>query len=550
MGESARDIRERFQWTFPIVFSHHNPNVLYTASQRVWKTADGGQRWEAISPDLTRHSPETMGPSGGPITRDQTGVETYATVFALAPSYHDPNVIWAGSDDGYVHVTRDGGATWQNVTPPDAPNFVRINTIEASPTTPGKAYVAGIRYLVDNDRAPYVWKTEDFGRSWTKIVTGIPGDDFVRAVREDRKRPGLLFAGSERTVYVSWNDGGSWQPLTLNLPNTQVSDLQVTDDDLVIATHGRSFWVLYGIAPLRQLTPEVVEESAHLFDPVDPLRGLDYGVQVVYYLKEPADSLAIEFLDAAGETIQTYSAAKEEPAERAGSADDEESFFSRRTPQPSLDAGSHTFSWNLRYPGYTDFDGRIFWAAGNFGPAAVPGRYQVRLRTGGVEQTREFEIGLDPRLRGQVTVAQLQARFDLALRIRDRVSAANEAVIRIRALKADIDQRVEQADDRGITRQAETVKTRLGAVEGEIYQVRNQSSQDPLNFPIKLNNKLAALMGVVESAEAPPTAQSYEVFDDLSGKLQAQLDRLETVIATDLGRLNELLAAKGLEAVK
>jgi photosystem II stability/assembly factor-like uncharacterized protein len=551
MGESAKDIRERFQWTFPIVFSHHNPNVLYAASQHVWRTTNGGQSWERISPDLTRHAGETMGPSGGPITKDQTGVETYATVFAVAPSYHDPEVIWAGSDDGYVHVTRDGGATWQNVTPPDAPSFVRINTIEASPTTPGKAYVAGIRYLVDNDRAPYVWKTEDYGRSWTKIVTGIPDDDLVRAVREDRRRPGLLFAGSERTVYVSWDDGGHWQPLTLNLPNTQVSDLQVTDDDLVIATHGRSFWVLYGIAPLRQLTSDVAAAAVHLFDPVDPLRGLDYGVQVVYYLRDAADSLSLEFSDAAGTVIQTFSAAKDETGAAGGAEeDDEESFFSRAQPKPSLDAGSHTFTWNLRYPGYTDFKGRIFWAAGNFGPVAVPGRYRVRLRTGDVDQTREFEIGLDPRLRGQVTTEQLQERFDLALRIRDRVSAANDAVIRIRELKTAIDARLEQTDDRGIARQAETVKTRLGAVEEEIYQVRNQSSQDPLNFPIKLNNKLAALMGVVESAEAPPTAQSYEVFDYLSGKLQEQLDRLEAVVSADLARLNELLTSKGLEAVE
>ncbi len=550
MGESARDIRERFQWTFPIVFSHHNPNVLYAASQHVWKTTNGGQSWERISPDLTRHAAETMGPSGGPITKDQTGVETYATVFALAPSYRDPNVIWAGSDDGYVHVTQDGGTTWQNVTPPDAPDFVRINTIEASPAMAGKAYVTGIRYLVDNDRAPYVWKTEDYGRSWTRIVTGLPADDFVRAVREDPRRPGLLFAGSERTVYVSWDDGGLWQPLSLNLPNTQVSDLQVTDEDLVIATHGRSFWVLYGIAPLRQLTPEVAEEAVHLFAPVDPLRGLDYGVQVVYYLREAADSLTLEFLDASDSVIQSYTAAKEATGERREAEDDDESFFSRRTPRPSLEAGSHTFVWNLRYPGYTEFEGRIFWAAGNFGPVAVPGRYKVRLRSGEVEQTREFEIGIDPRLRGQVTTAQLQERFDLALRIRDRVSEANEAVLRIREIRTAIDRRLEQTDDRGITRQAETVKNRLGAVEQEIYQVRNQSSQDPLNFPIKLNNKLAALMGVVESAEAPPTAQSYAVFDDLSGKIQEQLDRLEAVVSTDLARLNELLAAKGLEEVK
>jgi photosystem II stability/assembly factor-like uncharacterized protein len=548
MGESSEDIGERFQWTFPIVFSHHDARVLYAGSQRVWRTTNEGQSWEAISPDLTRHAPETMGASGGPITKDQTGVETYATVFAIAPSYHDPNVIWVGSDDGLVHVTRDGGGSWQNVTPRDAPAFVRINTIEASPTTPGKAYVAGIRYLVDDDRRPYVWKTEDYGGSWTKIVSGIPEDDFVRAVREDPERPGLLFAGSERTAYASWDDGANWQPLTLNLPNTQVSDLQVKGSDLVIATHGRSFWMIPGIAPLRQLTPDVAAADVHLFDPVDPVRGVDGGVQVVYYLKTAVDSLTLEFLDDAGAVIDTFTGKKD--GGRRERSDEEQSFFGGGArQQPSVEAGSHTFTWNMRYPGYTDFEGRIFWAAGNSGPAAVPGRYQVRLTVGDVQQTREFEIRLDPRLAGSVTLAQLEERFDFALKIRDRVSEANEAVVRIRDIKRAIDERLGETEDRAIARQAESVKSQLSAVEQEIYQVKNESSQDPLNFPIKLNNKIAALMGVVESAEAPPTDQSYEVYDHLSGLLQVQLDRLEEVEATELARLNEMLRGAGMEEV-
>jgi photosystem II stability/assembly factor-like uncharacterized protein len=548
MGESAADIRERVQWTFPIVFSHHDAGVLYTASQRVWKTTNDGQSWEAISPDLTRHARETMGPSGGPITRDQTGVETYATVFALAPSYHDPDVIWAGSDDGYVQVTRDAGENWLNVTPPDAPDFIRINTIEASPHAAGKAYVAGIRYLVDDDRAPYVWRTEDYGASWTKIVAGIPDDDFVRAVREDPMRAGLLYAGSERTVYVSWDDGVNWQSLGLNLPVAQVSDLRVVERDLVIATHGRSFWVLYDIAPLRQLAPDVASGPVHLFQPLDARRGLDWGVQVVYYLEEAVDSLTLAFLDAEGTVIRTFTAAAGDDDEED---DEEESgFFGRRDPEPAREAGSHTFTWDLRYPGYTDFEGRIFWAAGNRGPVAVPGRYQVRLTTGDVVRTEDFAVTVDPRLADQVTQEELQERFDLALAIRDRVSEANEAVIRIREIKSTVTARLEETAARRIERQAERVTGGLSAVEEEIYQVRNQSSQDPLNYPIKLNNKLAALIGVVESAEARPTDQSYEVFEHLSGRLQQQLDRLEEIVATDLARLNEMLVEEGLEVVE
>ncbi|MCA9738094.1 MAG: glycosyl hydrolase, partial [Gemmatimonadetes bacterium] len=309
MGQSAEDLVERVQWTFPIIFSPVDPNILYTGTQKVWKSTTEGQSWEQISEDLTRADPSTIGPSGGPITRDQTGVETYATIFAIAPSYHDVNVIWAGSDDGLVHVTRDGGATWTNVTPPDAPDFVRINTIEPSPNTPGKAYVAGIRYLVDNDRSPYIWKTTDYGRTWTKIVEGIPADDFVRAVREDPARPGLLYGASETTVYVSWDDGAHWSSLGLNLPNTQVSDLVVEENDLVVSTHGRSFWVLPAIGPIRQMSDRITTAPVHLFDPADPVRGVDQGVDIYYYLAEDAEKVTLEFADARGQVIQTFESA-------------------------------------------------------------------------------------------------------------------------------------------------------------------------------------------------------------------------------------------------
>ena len=544
MGQSSEDLVERVQWTFPIVFSPHDPGTLYTGTQKVWKTTDQGESWEQISPDLTRADPSTMGPSGGPITKDQTGVETFATVFAIAPSPHDPQVIWAGSDDGYVQITRDDGGSWENVTPPDAPDFVRINTIEASPNTPGKAYVAGIRYLVEDDRRPYVWKTEDFGSTWTKIVNGIPEDDFVRAVREDPLRPGLLYAASEHTVYISWDDGENWETLTFNLPTVQVSDLVVEENDLVISTHGRSFWVLYDIGPLRQLTPEVAEASSWLFDPADAVRGVSPSANVTYYLAEDAQEVTLEFLTEEGEVIQSFTgqAAEEE--------EEEESTGWGRTPEPSTMAGSHRFRWNLRYPGYTDFEGRIFWAAGNYGPMAVPGTYRVRMEVDGQEVgTRDFDIVLDPRIQG-VTQADLQARFDLALQIRDRVSEANEAVLLIRDLEDQILERLEDTERESVQTRARELMDALDAVEGEIYQVKNQSNQDPLNFPIKLNNKLAALMGVVESAENRPTEQSYTVFNYLSDLLQEELDRLEDILDQDLPALNEALEDEGMEPVE
>jgi photosystem II stability/assembly factor-like uncharacterized protein len=549
MGQSSEDLVERVQWTFPIVFSHHDSNVLYTGTQKVWKSTDEGQSWEAISGDLSRADPSTIGPSGGPITKDQTGVETYATVFAIAPSYHDPQVIWAGSDDGYVHITRTGGDEWENVTPPDAPDFVRINTIEASPNTPGKAYVAGIRYLVENDMSPYVWKTEDYGLTWTKIVQGIPANDFVRAVREDPERDGLLYAASERTVYISWNDGVSWQPLTLNLPTVQVADLVVKEDDLVIGTHGRSFWVLSGIDPLREMGPAVTSSDAYLFKPTDVRRGLDQTVDIVYYLAEEAETVEIEFLDESGELVESFLARAEDEEEQE--EEEETSPFARfsQRPKPSTRDGVNRFRWNLRLPGYTDFDGRIFWAAGNIGPQLVPGEYEVRLTVDdALIGTSSFNLGLDPRIEG-VTQADLQARFELAVQIRDRVSDANEAVILIREIKAELEDRLGESDDAGLGAAAEAFSNAISTVEGEIYQVRNRSNQDPLNFPIKLNNKLAALLGTVEGSENRPTDQAYTVFERLDVLLETELATLHRLLTEDLPAVNDRLEELGLDPI-
>ncbi len=549
MGQSSEDLIERVQWTFPIVFSHHDTNILYTGTQKVWKTTTEGQSWQQISPDLTRADMATMGPSGGPITKDQTGVETYATVFAIAPSYHDPQAIWAGSDDGLVHLTRDGGAGWTDVTPPDAPDFVRINTIEASQHARGKAYVSGIRYLVDDDRAPYVWKTEDYGATWTKIVDGLPGDDFVRATREDPMRPGLLYAASERTVYVSFDDGGLWQPLSLNLPVAQVSDLVVEEQDLVIATHGRSFWVLEGIGPLRQMSAEVAAADAWLFAPEDPVRGLG-GAVFDYYLAEDAGAVTIEVFDGAGEVVRSFEGvATEEEEDEEDESPAARFFGGGGGGSPPVKAGAHRFRWNLRYPAWTDFDGRIMWAARPMGPVAVPGAYSVRMTVDGEEpMTHDFEIRANPNL-GGVTVADLQERFDLAIRIRDRVSEANEAVVRIRDVEGQIADRLEQTDHEEVVGQAAVATENLDVVEAEIYQVKNQSNQDPLNYPIKLNNKLGALLGVVESSENRPTDQSYDVFEHLSNLLSEQLSELEIVIQRDVGRLNELLIRERLEPI-
>ena len=554
MGYSAKDITERFQWTYPIVFSPIDPQVLYVGSQHVWRTTSGGQRWERISPDLTRHDPSTMGPSGGPITLDQTGVETYATVFTIAPSRHDINTIWAGSDDGFVQLTRDGGKSWENVTPKDLPDFARISLIEASPHKAGTAYVAANRYQ-RNDRAPYVFRTDDFGKSWKQIVTGLPADDFARSIREDVKRPGLLYLGTEHGIYVSLNDGAFWQTLRLDLPVTPVHGIVSTGNDLVIGTHGRSFYVLDNAAIMRQFSPEIAGATVHLFDPPDVMRSVQRGVPVDYYLKGPVEKLTIDILDAQGQVVNSYAGVAEKEGAKPAAPPSEEEFFRPPVARVAMKTGMNRFVWDMRYANAKDFPNMILWAGSTRGPMAPPGTYQVRLNAAGETTTQSFTVSRNPNVPG-LTDADLQEQFSLAVQVRGRVAQANEAVIRIRSLKDQVADRVKQwaatQKDRKMSKAAmlgDSLTAKLTAVEGEIYQYRNQSSQDPLNYPIKLNNKLAALQGVIEAGDGKPTDQSYSVFKELSGRLDEQLAKLDSVLKADLPPFNKEIARKKLTPV-
>jgi hypothetical protein len=548
MGHPSSGMTQRFQWTFPIVISPTDPKTIYVTSQHVWKSTNEGQSWEQISPDLSRHDPSTMGDSGGPITLDQTGVETYAVVFALAPSPVDGNVIWAGSDDGLVHVTRDGGRSWTKITPPDLPEFARVSLIEASPHDAATAYVAANRYQ-RSDRAPYVYRTHDYGRTWTKIVNGIRPDDFARSIDEDPKRKGLLFLGTETGVYVTFDAGGTWQPFSLELPATPVHGVLVKDNDLVIGTHGRAFYVMDNINVLRQIGRDTTNEAVVLFKPSDAIRSVSRGVAVDYYLKQAADKVTIEFLDAQGKVVKSFTGAgaAATPPSTADAAAGGEGGPPRPGPQPALKQGLNRFTWDMRYPDATTFPGLIMWAASVRGPAAPPGDYQVRLTAAGATRTQSFTIARNPRF--TATDADLQAQFALASQISAKVTAANEAVVRIRALKEQIADRATKANDAKIKAAGDALTAKLTEVEGEIYQYRNRSSQDPLNYPIRLNNKLAALQGIVESGDFRPTDQSYAVFKELSTRLDAQLARLDALVKTDLAAFNQQIARRKLAAI-
>jgi photosystem II stability/assembly factor-like uncharacterized protein len=549
MGFSSSDITERFQWTYPIVIPPGDPNALYVTSQHVWKSTNEGQSWQRVSPDLTRHDPSTMEASGGPITLDQTGVETYATIFTLAPSPKDRQVLWSGSDDGVVHVTRDGGASWLRVTPPNLPEFTRISLIEASPHDPAVAYLAGNRYQLA-DRAPYVYKTADYGKTWSTIVSGLPADDFPRAIREDTVRRGLLFLGTETGIYVSFDDGAGWQSLRLELPVTPVHGIVVKNDDLVIATHGRSFYVMDNIGVLRQARRETSDEAVVLFDPADAVRSVSRGVAIDYYLKEASDAVAIEILDSRGQALHSFKATAE-PATAPDAAAEADDDAGPRAPVARVTGkkGMNRFTWDMRYPNAHEFPGLIMWAATTRGPQAPPGQYAVRLTAAGVSRTQQFEIRRNAAVPG-VTDADLLEQFTLARQISERVSTANDAVVRIRSLKAQIAERVGKTTNAAVTKAGAALADRLTDVEGEIYQHRNRSSQDPLNFPIRLNNKLAALQGTVESGDYKPTAQAYAVFRELSARLDKELARLEALVKTEVAAFNTRLTGARLEAIK
>jgi photosystem II stability/assembly factor-like uncharacterized protein len=552
-GEPASAVKERWQWTYPIIFSPVDPNVLYTSSQHVWKTTNGGQRWDRISPDLTRHDPKTMGHSGGPITGDMNGPEIYAVVFSLAPGKRNVNVIWAGSDDGLVHVTRNGGQSWTNVTPREMPEFGRVSQIDASAFDDGTAYVAVKRPLL-NDVAPYVFRTHDFGQTWTKVVSGIAANDYVHVVREDPTRRGLLYAGTQHGVYVSYDDGDTWSSLSLNLPHVPIADLMVEENSLVLGTHGRSFYVLDNIAALRQYSPAAMASSDPvLFRPSDGVRQAG-GATIQYLLKRPAQRLTLEILDRSGQVIQSFAGVSPGAAGGGGGREGGGGGGGGRGGRgggggPSMAAGLQSFTWNLQYPGAVTFPGMILWGASTAGPMAVPGSYQVRLTVDGHTQSQPLAVKQHP-LYTDVSQADLEEQFALAIRVRDKLSEANSAVIRIRDIKTQVADRVTKSNDRRLKTAGDALVKNISAVEEEIYQVRNQSGQDPLNFPIKINNRIGTLNRTVNTGDGKPIANAEPIFNDLAAELKVQTDRLARILSEDLPKLNAELRRLGLVEVQ
>ncbi len=562
MGWGAAKLKFRFQWTAPILVSRFDSNVLYHAAQVVFKTTNEGQSWEIVSPDLTRNDKEKQQSSGGPITKDNTSVEYYCTIFALAESFHDPQILWVGTDDGLVHLTRNGGETWEDITPKELPEWSLISMIEPSTFDPAVAYIAVDRHELDDFR-PYIYKTENYGKSWKKITNGLPDNTFVRIVREDPKKKGLLYTGTETGVFVSFDDGSHWQTLQLNLPVVPIHDMVAKEDDLVVATHGRAFWILDDLTPLHQIDKNVANSDFFLYNPRDAYRmrggrifspsqkagqNPPSGSVIYYYFKEKAQEEAIlEFLDAEGNLIKKFtSKEKAEPTLR-----ERERFRPEGDRQVKVEKGMNRFIWNMRYPDAERAEGAVLWGGTLSGPVAVPGTYQVRLTIGEKTMMQSWEWKRDPRL--STTQEEYLEQFDFLIKIRNKITEVNLAINQLRSVKNQIDSLIKKVKDdvkgKEIVEAGIKLKEKLKGVEDVLIQSKLKSRQDPLNYPIKLDNKIADLARVVASADTRPTDQSYEVFKELSIQADEQIVKLKDIFKTELATFNNLVRETDIPAI-
>ena len=577
MGWAPENLEHRFQWTAPIMVSRHAPHALYFGAEVLFKSIDQGASWTVISPDLTRNDKSKQLSSGGPLTKDNTSVEIYDTIFSIADG-RDANEIWIGTDDGLVQLTRDGGAHWQNITPRQMPEWATVDMVEVDPVRPGTAYVAADRHRLDDFR-PYAFRTTDYGRTWTPITAGIPEDAYVHVVRFDPARSGLLYAGTERGVFVSFDDGAKWQPLQLNLPVVPVHDLAIHGDSLVLATHGRAFWVLDDLAPVRQWSDAAQNSKAYLFAPQvanhtvfeTRLRGLRFfgganppsGAVFDYWLspafgtprekddeqKHDADKkdntpdplasrIKLEVLDTAGNVITTIpqpkpkeqghpvparprpnAPAKAVPGEQEQAAAEEEEDEGPPKPKLTHYAGLNSFVWDMRYPSATAIPHSPLWAGSVEGPRALPGNYQVRLTVDGKSQTRPFVIAPDPR--GTASPEALRAQFELHQQVNAELSDVDAAVLDIRATRSRIEKL--KSTRPKLAARADDVIAKMTAIEEVLVQPRAHASEDALNYPIQLNNMIAALGSLIDDGDYAPTVQDQQEFVQLKNEADHQL---------------------------
>ncbi|MFV8351604.1 glycosyl hydrolase [Flavobacterium sp. XS2P14] len=571
IGAPSSAKKYRFQWTYPIVFSPHNPKRMYVTSQVVHVTEDQGHSFEIISPDLSRNDPKTTGETGGPITKDQTGAEVYATIFTLSESPLEKGVIWTGSDDGLVHITKNDGAKWENISLPTTllPDFSLISMIHTSEHEKGKAYLTANKYMY-GDRTPYMFKTVDYGKSWTKITNGIPSDEYCRVLREDPNKPGLLFAGTERGVYVSFNDGDSWQKLNLNLPLTPIRDLRIQkrEKDLIVATHGRAFWVLDDITPLYEIKDKIAKGDKHLFKPRPAYRmqggqsddrssgtNAPNGVIVRYFFKKkPSSEIKLQFLTPKGDTINTYSSTKDLKGEPMKVS--KEFYQDPKKEQAGFitaKAGMNSFVWNMRYPNATAVEGtNVMWAGSGIGAKVVPGSYIVRLiEDKTIIAEAAVEIKLDPRV--TASDADLKEQFDLHQKVNKKVNEAHIAINQLRKIRTQINGYMATVKDTVAVNQmkkmTKSTLENLDKIESSLMQPKAKAPQDVLAYPIQLNDKMAGLGSNVSSSESKPTRNAYVVYEDLAIKIDAEIKKIKDIVDNDVKEFNAFVMKQQIPAI-
>ena len=581
-GSGAEVMKYRFNWNFPVMFSPNDPNKLYAGSNYLHVSENSGQTWKTISPDLTRNIPETIMSSGGPITQDNTGAEYYANIFAVAESKLEEGVIWVGSDDGLIHITKDGGETWENITPPKklSPELNMINSIDPSPFKKGKAYIAATSYKF-GDYTPYLYKTEDYGKSWKLITDGINSSYYTRVVRSDKKREGLLYAGTEWGMYISFDDGNSWSKFQLNLPVTSIRDLEVKDNDLVVATHGRSFWIIDDLTPLHQLNEYNHDDDAILFKPDlsyrmaqsggwnrpnNLLSGQNHpnGVIINYYIKElqEDDYLRIDIENKDGSIIRSFTNNQDKYSQVGNNDksimvgnpvlsnpnDIDNALSSDNLESLSPKNGGNRLIWDMRYPGFKSFEGMVLYSSPNVGPKATPGKYNIKMTYNDMVFQEEFEIVKDPRVK--ISQADYQDQLEFLIDVRDEVSKANQQIIDIRRIKNNMSYILDNSKENNeLQEMINKYLDDISVVENNIHMTKNQSRQDPLNFGIRINNRIAFLLADSQRGDYPPTDQSKEFFSQVKEELDIEVTNLKAIIEKHSKKIEEYLKKNKIEII-
>ncbi len=553
MGAGADVLKYRFQWNFPIFFSPHNPKKLYCAANVLFATEDEGASWTALSPDLTTNDKSRQASSGGPITKDNTSVEYYCTIFTATESWVEKDLLWTGSDDGLIHVSKDGGKNWENVTPKDCPKWIMWNAVEVDPFKKGAAYFVGTRYKLD-DYAPYIYKTEDYGKSWKLITNGIDKMHFTRVMRADRKRAGMLYAGTEFGMYISYDDGASWKKFQLNLPLVPVTDLVIKDNDLIVATQGRAIYVLDDLTILQEGNKDISNKNLHVFSinpayrmQVNPFAGNfgatprnaganpPAGVVINYYAKQVTDSTkaSISILDKDKKLIRTYSTDAKETADKM-----------------QIEKGLNQFVWNFQHPGADRAEGMILWNGTPGVITTAPGMHYAKIKVGNDSVEVPVEVKADPNYK--INAADYEAQMKILMQIRDKFNEVQKGIKDIRTVRTQINEltgRWGKETPKDVKQFADSINKKLTAIEETLYQTKSKSGQDPLNFPIRLNDKLSGLFDVVNSGNMAPSKQSKEVFADLSAQSDAELNKLKQIMTDDLVKFNQLIREKSLPVI-